>query len=137
MGENIDIKMLLENYKYNVLEVQRIDNESKNINSLELKLENFKHQESKKKLSQLNSKILDDSKRKVSELKRASELINSIPEENLKEILHLRYIECNKWDDIATQMNYDIDAKSIFRLHRTAMKRLENVAKINNKSNNA
>ena len=50
-----------------------------------------------------------------------SAAIDRVPNDRQRTRLRLRYIEGRKWDDIAERMYYDVDAKSVYKLHGWAL----------------
>ena len=59
--------------------------------------------------------------------KEIADIINQIEEENLRDVLRLRYLEFRKWEDIAYILNYS--RANIFILHNKALKKVDEILK--------
>ena len=59
--------------------------------------------------------------------KEIADIINQIKEENLTDVLRLRYLEFRKWEDIAYILNYS--RANIFILHNKALKKVDEILK--------
>ena len=59
--------------------------------------------------------------------KEIAAIINQIEEENLRDVLRLRYLEFRKWEDIAYILNYS--RANIFILHNKALKKVDEILK--------
>lgn len=66
------------------------------------------------------SKKIDEKIDQLVNLKlEISELIDKVPEQNLKTLLTKRYVELKRFEEIAVEMNYDI--RWVYRLHGRAL----------------
>ena len=59
--------------------------------------------------------------------KEIAAIINQIEEENLRDVLRLRYLEFRKWEDIAYILHYS--RANIFILHNKALKKVDEILK--------
>ena len=59
--------------------------------------------------------------------KEIADIINQIEEENLRDVLRLRYLEFRKWEDIAYILHYS--RANIFILHNKALKKVDEILK--------
>ena len=59
--------------------------------------------------------------------KEIADIINQIEEENLIDVLRLRYLEFRKWEDIAYILHYS--RANIFILHNKALKKVDEILK--------
>ena len=65
---------------------------------------------------------------KIEELKKEiSCVISRVEDENLRDLLRLRYLEFRKWEDIAYILHYS--RANIFILHNKALKKVDEILK--------
>jgi hypothetical protein len=54
-----------------------------------------------------------------------STVISKVHPAELSRLLHMRYIECMRWEEIAVDMNYDI--RWVYRLHGQALVKVNDI----------
>lgn len=62
--------------------------------------------------------------------KEIAEAISHVDDTTLRCLLTARYINFKTWDVICEELSFDIDGKYIFKLHRTALKKIKDILKL-------
>ncbi|NLD11692.1 MAG: DUF1492 domain-containing protein [Clostridiales bacterium] len=66
--------------------------------------------------------LRDEALRKLKEI---SDVIRIVESKECRQVLHMRYVENSKWDEVATKMNYS--RRWIMALHRQALERVSTI----------
>ncbi len=120
----IDVKESLECYRFKLLESERTWEESNRLVRLERRMQYFKDPAGRTNIAALRKALVKTAERQCKECNDTVRLINSIKDEQIRYMFHLRYIDGEKWDDIAQILNYDIDSKAVYKIHKRALKTL-------------
>ncbi len=72
----------------------------------------------------ISNKLSADIKRLYQQVNRITELINDVDNPAMRAVLIKRYIQFQKWPDIAFDLHYSI--RTVHNLHHEALKSLEN-----------
>ena len=72
----------------------------------------------------INNKLSADIKRLYQQVNRITELINNVDNPAMRAVLIKRYIQFQKWPDIAFDLHYSVSG--IHKLHKSALKSIEN-----------
>lgn len=71
------------------------------------------------KLEKYLSKVVEEMDRLIDMRVEAKSMIAMLPDSRQRAILYSRYINCQKWEDIASDT--DLSWKSVFRIHKKAL----------------
>ena len=71
------------------------------------------------KLEKYLSKVVEEMDKLIDMRVEAKSMIAMLPDSRQRAILYARYINCQKWEDIASDT--DLSWKSVFRIHKKAL----------------
>lgn len=120
-----ELKVQFANYQFNRREVERTFCESNKIKKMSKQMQYFEQQQARKKLIDLRKQLVQVAKHKDAQCRKIERMINRIPDEQIKELFSLRYLKGYRWDDISEIMNYEIDSKAVFKLHKSGLSLLK------------
>lgn len=77
------------------------------------------------RVSDLKAELMDARAEALEIMCSVYEVINQVSEPDYQLILHLRYIRCKRWKEIAVEMHYE--QRSIYYIHRRAVAAVEKI----------
>lgn len=120
-----DVKKSLDEYRYKKQEAERTYYESKRLVNLGRRLQNFEDQSGRQNLTRLKNQLLETAMVGFRECEDTEKMIGAIKDAQVRDLFCKRYIEGMKWDDVAAALNYDIDSKAVYKMHKTELKKLQ------------